>query len=191
MLPTRDQALALLHEYTHSESLRKHALAVEACVRGYARRLGGDEELWSITALLHDFDYERWPDPPHHPLEGNRILTELGYPEALRHAILAHADYTGVARESPLDKVLFACDELAGFITACALVKPNKSLSEVEAASVKRKLKDKAFARSVSREDIVRGAEELGLPLEQHIANCLEAMQAAAPALGLAGAAAI
>ena len=187
MTPTRELALALLHEYTQSESLRKHALAVEACVRAYARRLNGDEELWSATALLHDFDYERWPDAPQHPLEGNRILIELGYPEELRHAILAHADYTGVARESPLDKALFACDELAGFITACALVKPNKSLAEVEPASVKRKLKDKAFARSVSREDIRRGAEELELPLEEHIAFCLAAMQAAAPALGLAG----
>ncbi len=191
MTPTRQQALALLHEYTRSESLRKHALAVEACVRAYARRLGGEEELWGVTALLHDFDYERWPEPPQHPMEGHRILTELGYPEEIRHAILAHADYTGVPRVSPLDKVLFACDELAGFITACALVKPNKSLAEVEAASVKRKLKDKAFARSVSRDDIQRGAEELGLPLEEHIAFCLAAMQSVAPALGLAGSAAL
>lgn len=183
----RADALALLHEYTQSESLRKHALAVEACVRAYARRFGADEELWGITGLLHDFDYERWPDPPDHPLQGNAILKQLGYPEEMLHAILAHAEYTGVPRESQLDKVLFACDELSGFLTACALVKPGKTLAEVDAAGVKKKLKDKAFARSVHRDDIRNGAAELGVDLEEHIAFCLEAMRAIAPQLGLAG----
>lgn len=180
---SRDVALALLHEYTQSESLRKHALAVEACVRAYAP--AEEKELWGLTGLLHDFDYERWPTLPDHPLEGNKILAGRGYPEALRHAILAHCEHTGVRRESALDKTLFACDELAGFLTACALVKPSRTLAEVEAASVRRKLKDKAFARSVSRADIEQGARELGVPLEQHIATCLEAMRAIAPALGL------
>lgn len=183
LVPARGQALALLHEYTHSENLRKHALAVEACVRAYAP--ADERELWGLAGLLHDFDYERWPNLPDHPLEGNKILTQLGYPETVRHAILAHCEQTGAKRESPLDKTLFACDELAGFLTACALVKPNRSLAEVEPASVQRKLKDKAFARSVSRADIQQGALELGVPLEQHIATCLEAMRAVAPALGL------
>ncbi|MGN6591442.1 MAG: HD domain-containing protein [Terriglobales bacterium] len=179
----RDAALALLHEYTLSESLRKHALAVEACCRAYAP--AGEEELWGCTGLLHDFDYERWPTLPDHPLEGNKILTALGFPETLRHAILAHCEHTGVKRESPLDITLFACDELSGFLTACALVKPGKTLAEVEPSSVRRKMKDKAFARSVSRADIELGAVELGLPLEQHIARCLAAMRAIAPSLGL------
>jgi predicted hydrolase (HD superfamily) len=183
MTLSRDAALALLHEYTQSESLRKHALAVEACCRSYAP--AGEEELWGCTGLLHDFDYERWPTLPDHPLEGNKILTALGYPEPLRHAILAHCEHTGVKRETPLDKTLFACDELSGFLTACALVKPNKSLAEVESAGVKRKMKDKAFARSVSRADIELGATELGLPLDDHIARCLAAMRSIAPALGL------
>lgn len=182
-LPDRAGALALLHEYTQSESLRKHALAVEACCRAYAPE--SERELWGLTGLLHDFDYERWPNLPDHPLQGNKILTELGYPEALRHAILAHCEQTGAKRESPLDKTLFACDELSGFLTACALVKPSKSIAEVEPASVRRKLKDKAFARSVSRDDITRGAEELGLPLEDHIANCLAALRSVAASLGL------
>jgi len=179
----REDALALLHEYTQSESLRKHALAVECCVRAYAP--AGEAELWGMTGLLHDFDYERWPNVPDHPLQGNKILTDLGYPEELRHAILAHCEQTGAKRISPLDKTLFACDELAGFLTACALVKPNRTLAEVEIASVKRKLKDKAFARSVSRADIEQGARELERPLEDHIATCLEAMRGAAAALGL------
>lgn len=182
-LPDRAAALALLHEYTLSESLRKHALAVEACCRAYAPE--SERELWGLTGLLHDFDYERWPNLPDHPLQGNKILTEQGYPEALRHAILAHCEQTGAKRESPLDKTLFACDELSGFLTACALVKPSKSIAEVEPASVRRKLKDKAFARSVSRDDITRGAEELGLPLEDHITNCLAALRSIAPSLGL------
>ncbi|HEY8055279.1 MAG TPA: HD domain-containing protein [Terriglobales bacterium] len=183
MTLSREAALALLHEYTQSESLRKHALAVEACCRSYAP--AGEEELWGCTGLLHDFDYERWPTLPDHPLEGNKILTALGYPEPMLHAILAHCEHTGVKRETPLDKTLFACDELAGFLTACALVKPGKSLAEVEPSSVKRKMKDKAFARSVSRADIEQGAAELGLPLEEHMARCLTAMRAIAPALGL------
>lgn len=186
--PDRAQALALLEEYTQSPSLRKHALAVEACMRAYAPRLGGDAERWGLTGLIHDFDYERWPDPPDHPQKGNEILAALGYPADIRRAILSHADYTGVVRASWMEKCLFACDELAGFLTACALVKPGKSLAEVEPAGVKKKLKDKAFARSVHREDIYSGAEALGMDLEQHIQICLEAMRAIAPALGLAGA---
>lgn len=179
----RAQALALLHEYTQSESLRKHALAVEACCRWYAPE--PERDLWGLAGLLHDFDYERWPQVPDHPLEGNKILRAKGYPEPLLHAILAHCEQTGARRESPLDITLFACDELAGFLTACALVKPGRTLAEVEPASVRRKLKDKAFARSVSRADIEQGASELGLPLDTHIANCLAALQAIAPALGL------
>jgi putative nucleotidyltransferase with HDIG domain len=191
-MPNREDAWKLLCEYTQSESLRKHALAVEACVRAYARKLGGDEELWSITALLHDFDYERWPNAEHyptqeHPYEGSKILREHGYSEEMIRAILGHAGYTGVARETPLDHTLFACDELAGFLTACALIKPSKSIHEVEAASVKKKLKDKAFARGVNREDVYKGAEELGIPLEEHIGTCIEAMRGVAPALGLNG----
>jgi putative nucleotidyltransferase with HDIG domain len=190
-MPSREDAWQLLCEYTQNESLRKHALAVEACVRSYARRAGADEELWGITALLHDFDYERWPNDNHlpdaeHPCEGSKILRGRGYPEDMIHAILAHADYTNVERLSPLDHTLFACDELAGFLTACALVKPSKSLREVEASSVKRKLKDKAFARGVNRDDVRKGAEELGLPIEEHISNCIEAMRGIADQLGLA-----
>lgn len=191
-MPNRDDAWKLLCEYTQSESLRKHALAVEACVKAYARKLGGNEELWSITALLHDFDYERWPNAEHHPTqehpyEGSKILREHAYPEEMIHAILGHADYSGVRRESQLDHALFACDELAGFLTACALIKPSKSILEVETASVKKKLKDKAFARGVNRDDVYKGAEELGIPLEEHISFCIEAMRGAAADLGLAG----
>jgi putative nucleotidyltransferase with HDIG domain len=191
-MPTRDQAWKLLGEYTQNENLRKHALAVEACVRAYARRFGADEELWGVTALLHDFDYERWPNDAHspteeHPSEGAKILRERGYPEEIIRAILSHADYTGVARESQLAHALFACDEIAGFLTACALVKPGKSIHEVEVDSVKRKMKDKAFARGVNREDVVKGAQELGIPLEEHIAFCISAMRGIADSLGLAG----
>lgn len=194
-MPNRDDAWKLLCEYTQSESLRKHALAVEACVRAYAHRNAADEEAWGLAGLLHDFDYERWPNAEHHPTkehpsEGSAMLRERGYSEEIIHAILGHAAYTGVARVSPLDRTLFACDELAGFITACALIKPSKSIHEVEASSVKKKLKDKAFARGVSREDVYKGAEELGVSLEDHIALCIEAMRAAAPALGLSGVAA-
>jgi len=190
-LPSREDSWKLLCEYTQSESLRKHALAVEACVRAYARQQGADEELWGQTALLHDFDYERWPNADHHagkehPSEGAKILREHAYPEEMIRAILAHADYTGVRRESPLDHTLFACDELAGFLTACALIKPSKKIADVEAASVKKKLKDKAFARGVNRDDVRAGAEELGVPLEEHIAFCIEAMRGIAEPLGLA-----
>ena len=189
-MPNREDAWKLLCEYTAGESLRKHALAVEACVRAYARKNSTDEELWGITALLHDFDYERWPNAEHHPtqehpFEGSKILRERGYPEEMIHAILGHAEYSGVERVSALDHTLFACDELAGFLTACALVKPSKKIAEVETASVKKKLKDKAFARGVNRQDVYKGAEELGVPLEEHISFCIEAMKGAADSLGL------
>ena len=191
-LPTRDDAWNLLCEYTQNESLRKHALAVEACVRAYARKTGADEQLWSLTALLHDFDYERWPNDAHspaaeHPAGGSAILRERGYPEELIRAILSHADYCGIPRQTPLEHTLFACDELAGFLTACALIKPSKSIHEVETASVKKKLKDKAFARGVSRDDVYNGAQELGVPLDDHIAFCIEALRGVAPQLGLNG----
>ncbi len=183
----RDSAWNLLCEFTQSESLRKHMLAVEACMRAYARKFGEDEEKWGLTGLLHDFDYEKYPTPQEHPFIGNRILEERGYPEEMRRAILSHADYSGVERESRMEKTLYACDELAGFITATALVKPGKSLAEVEAKSVRKKMKDKAFARSVNRDDIINGAADMGVDLEEHIAFCIEAMKAIAPELGLAG----
>src|SRR5215475_4526419 len=183
----RNQAWSLLCEYTQSESLRKHMLAVEACMRAYARKFGEDENKWGITGLLHDFDYEKYPTPAEHPFVGNKILEERGYPEEVRRAILSHADYSGVKRESKMEKTLYACDEIAGFITASALVKPNKSLAECEAKSVRKKMKDKAFARSVSREDITKGAAELGVELEEHIAFCIEAMKGVAKELGLEG----
>jgi putative nucleotidyltransferase with HDIG domain len=186
-MPNREEAWKLLCEYTQSENLRKHALAVEACVRAYARKFGGDEALWGVTALLHDFDYEKYPNAPDHPLEGSKILRARGYPEELVQAILSHADYTNVPRETPLQKALFACDELAGFITAVTLVRPSKSLADVAVKSVKKKFKDKAFARTVKREDIYRGTAELGVDLEEHIAFCLEAMRGIADRLGLAG----
>jgi putative nucleotidyltransferase with HDIG domain len=162
----RETAWCLLSEFTQSESLRKHALAVEACMRAYARKYGADQELWGMVGLLHDFDYEKYPSLEDHPYRGSEILEERGYSEELRRAILSHADYTGVTRVSAMEKALFACDELAGFITACALVKPGKSLAEVEAKSVRKKMKDKAFARSVHREDIIAGAADIGLDLE-------------------------
>jgi len=183
----RAQAWCLLTEFTQSESLRKHALAVEACMRAYARKLGGDEDLWAIVGLIHDFDYEKYPSAEEHPFKGNEILKERGYPDEVRRAILSHADYTGVKRESAMEKALFACDELAGFITATALVKPNKSLAEVDARSVRKRMKDKAFARSVSRDDIINGAADLGVDLDEHIAFCIEAMKSVAGELGLAG----
>jgi putative nucleotidyltransferase with HDIG domain len=191
----RDAAWKLLCEFTASESLRKHALAVEACVRAYARKNGADENLWSVTALMHDFDYERWPNQEHsategHPFEGSKILREKGFPEEMIRAILSHADYSGVARQSALEHTLFACDELAGFLTACSLIRPSKSILDLEVSSVKKRMKDKAFARGVSRDDVAKGAEELGLPLEEHIAFCIAAMREAAEALGLRGVAA-
>jgi putative nucleotidyltransferase with HDIG domain len=183
----RETAFTLMCEFTQSESLRKHMLAVEACMRAYACKFGEDEEKWAITGLLHDFDYEKYPTPAEHPFVGSKVLEERGYPEEIRRAILSHADYSGVKRESKMEKTLFACDELAGFITASALVKPNKSLAEVEAKSVRKKMKDKAFARSVSRDDIINGAADLGVDLEEHIAFCIEAMKTVAGELGLVG----
>ncbi|HMD18289.1 MAG TPA: HDIG domain-containing protein [Terriglobales bacterium] len=183
----RDAAWCLLTEFTQSESLRKHALAVEACMRAYARKAGADEELWGTVGLLHDFDYEKYPSLEDHPYRGNEILKDRGYSEEVRRAIMSHAQYTGVARLAPMEKTLFACDELAGFITACALVKPGKSLAEVEAPSVRKKMKDKAFARNVHREDIIEGAADLGVDIEEHIAFCIAAMKTIAKDLGLAG----
>jgi putative nucleotidyltransferase with HDIG domain len=185
--PDREAALALLHEYTKGESLRRHAYAVDAAVRGYARRMGGDEALWSVTALLHDFDYERWPSLEDHPYKGVEILAQHGYPEIVTRAILSHANYSGVSRDSPLEKVLYACDEMSGFVTAAALVRPSKSVIDLEAVSVKKKIKDKGFARAVSREDLIQGAEGLGLPLEIHIANVIESLREEADLLGLRG----
>jgi len=185
----REEAWSLLTEFTQSESLRKHALAVEACMRAYARKLGGDESLWGLVGLIHDFDYEKYPSAEDHPFKGSEILKERGYSEEIRRAILSHAEYSGVPRETPMEKALFACDELAGFITAATLVKPSKSLSELDAKSVRKKMKDKAFARSVSRADIVNGAADLGVDLEEHITFCIEAMKAVAADLGLDGSA--
>jgi putative nucleotidyltransferase with HDIG domain len=184
-MPDRTSAWNLLTEFTNSESLRKHALAVESCMRAYAEKFRADEQLWRVVGLIHDFDYEKYPAPQEHPFMGNEILKERGYSDEIRRAIMSHADYTGVARETPLEKALFACDELAGFITAVALVKPGKSLFEVDAKSVRKKMKDKAFARSVSRDDIINGARELGVDLDEHIAFCLEAMKGIASELGL------
>jgi putative nucleotidyltransferase with HDIG domain len=186
----REAAWCLLTEFTQSESLRKHALSVEACVRAYARKMGANEELWGVVGLLHDFDYEKYPSAEEHPYRGCEILRERGYSEEVRRAIMSHAEYSGVPRVTPMEKTLFACDELAGFITACALVKPGKSLAEVEAKSVRKKMKDKGFARSVNREDIIKGAADLGLDLEEHIAFCIEAMKGIASELGLEGSAA-
>jgi putative nucleotidyltransferase with HDIG domain len=184
-LLTRDQAWDIVCEFTKSEGLRKHALAVETCVVAYARKLGADEHQWSLTALLHDFDWEIHPQAPDHPMLGEPMLAERGVDEVIRRAILSHANYSGVPRVSPLEKTLFACDELAGFITAISYVKPTRSVHEVDVASVKKKMKDKAFARSVSRQDILDGAQELGVPLEEHIDFCVKAMQSRSAELGL------
>jgi putative nucleotidyltransferase with HDIG domain len=182
---TRDAAWALLTEYTKGDSLRKHALAVEAAVRGYARQFGEDEEAWGVVALLHDFDYEQYPDLKDHPFKGAEILRERGYPEFVIRAILSHGEHTNTPRESRLEHTLFACDEMAGFITASALVRPSKSVRDLEAPSVMKRMKDKAFARAVSRDDLRKGAEELGLPLDEHITNVIGFMRAQADALGL------
>ncbi len=187
MTPTRVDAWALLTEFTAGDGLRKHAIAVETAVRGYARLGGEDEEAWGIVGLIHDFDYERWPDASDHPFRGSEILRERGWPEYMIRAILSHADYSGIPRESRLEHTLFACDELAGFITAAALVRPTKSVLDLEVRSVKKRMKDKAFARAVSRDDLRRGAEELGLPLDEHIANVIGFLRAEADALGLRG----
>ena len=190
--PTREEALALVQEWTQSESLRKHMLSVEAAMRAYAQRFGEDIELWGVTGLIHDFDYERFPNAEQHPdrehpAEGVRALRARGWPESVCDAVLGHGDYTGVPRTSLLAKALYACDELTGLITASALVKPSRSVADVDVAGVRKKMKDKAFARGVNREDVIRGADALGVPLDEHIGIVLAAMQAAAPALGLAG----
>jgi putative nucleotidyltransferase with HDIG domain len=187
---TRNDALALMHEYTPSDALRKHMYAVEAALRAYARQYGEDEETWGVVGLLHDFDYERFPNDAHapdreHPAEGSRILAERGYPEHLRRAILGHASYTGVPRDTLLAKVLFAVDELCGFLVACALVRPSRSLMDLEVSSVKKKLKDKAFARGVNRDEVRQGAEELGVDLDAHIAFCIAALRPVEASLGL------
>ena len=189
----RESAWCLLNEFTQSESLRKHALAVEACMRACARKFGNgsreDEDLWGIVGLIHDFDYERWPSLDDHPYKGNEILKERGYPEEITRAIMSHAEYTGVTRDTPMEKALFACDELAGFITAVALITPSKSLAEVDTKSVRKRMKDRAFARKVNRDDIIAGAVDLGLELDEHIAFCIEAMRPIAKELGLDGSA--
>jgi putative nucleotidyltransferase with HDIG domain len=191
-LPSRQEALALQHEYTASESLRKHMLAVEAAMRAYAVQFGEDPERWGLTGLIHDFDYERFPNAEHsategHPAEGVRILREKGWPEDILQAILGHAVYSGVARETRMAKALFAVDELSGLITATALVRPSRSVHEVDARSVRKKMKDKAFAKGVSREDVLLGAQELEVDLDTHIQFVIEAMRGAADSLGLAG----
>jgi putative nucleotidyltransferase with HDIG domain len=192
MLPSREETLALVHEYTASDSLRKHMLAVEAAMRAYATRFGEDPERWGLTGLVHDFDYERFPNPAHspteeHPAEGVRILRSRGWPEDVLEAILGHGDYTGVPRVSRLAKTLYAVDELTGLITATALVRPSRSVHEVDARSVRKKMKDKAFARGVSREDVVAGAADLGVDLDEHIEFVIGAMRGSAEALGLGG----
>lgn len=184
---SRDDAYALMTEYTEGESLQKHMLAVEAAVRGYARMWGEPEEDWAVVALLHDFDYEKYPDPADHPFRGVEILKAKGYPEWVTRAILSHADYSGVPRESRLEHTLYACDEMSGFVTAAALVRPSKSVMDLEAASVMKRMKDKAFARAVSRDDLRRGAEDIGLPLDQHISNVIAFLRESADALGLRG----
>jgi putative nucleotidyltransferase with HDIG domain len=185
--PERDRiyGLALLHEYTEGESLRKHAYAVETCVRAYAEKFNEDVEYWGNAALLHDFDYEKFPDENGHPFKGSEILKEKGFDEEFRKAILSHADYSGIPRETLLQKTLFACDELAGFITAVTYVRPSKSIDEVEVKSVKKKLKDKAFAKGVNRHDIINGAEALNIPLDDHIEFCIQAMKKNKVELGL------
>jgi putative nucleotidyltransferase with HDIG domain len=192
MLPSRDDTLALVHEYTASDSLRKHMLAVEAAMRAYAAKFGEDQDRWGLTGLVHDFDYERFPNPAQspteeHPSEGVRILRARGWPEDILEAILGHGNYTGVPRVSLLAKTLFAVDELTGLITATALVRPSRSVHEVDARSVRKKMKDKAFARGVNRDDVVQGADALGVPLDEHIDFVIGAMRGAADSLGLAG----
>ena len=198
----RESAWCLLTEFTQSESLRKHALAVEACMRacshkfpdGYGSSTGelglSEEDLWGIVGLVHDFDYEKYPSLDDHPYKGNEILKERGWPGVITRAIMSHAEYTGVTRDTPMEKALFACDELAGFITAVALIKPGKSLAEVDAKSVRKRMKDKAFARKVNRDDIINGAAALGVDLDEHIAFCIEALKGIAGELGLDGSAA-
>src|SRR5215217_7228482 len=184
---SREAAWALVTAHTESESLRKHMLAVEAAVRGYARMFGEDEDAWGFVALVHDFDYEKYPDAVNHPFRGVEILQGLGYPDWVTRAILSHAEYSGVPRESRLEHALFACDEMSGFVTACSLVRPSKSVLDLESASVIKRMKDKAFARAISRDDLRKGAEELGLPLEEHITNVIAFLRVKADQLGLRG----
>ncbi|MGE5400594.1 MAG: HDIG domain-containing metalloprotein [Ignavibacteriales bacterium] len=184
-MTSREECLALLMEYTKSDSLLKHAYAVETCVRAYAKKINEDENYWGNVALLHDFDYEMYPSMEEHPYKGNEILKARGFDENFRQAIMSHAEYTGVPRDTLLAKTLFACDELAGFLTAVAYVRPSRSIEEVEVKSVKKKLKDKAFARAVNRDDIINGASELGIPLDEHIQFCIDAMKANRAELGL------
>jgi predicted hydrolase (HD superfamily) len=202
MMINRESAWCLLTEFAQSESLRKHALAVEACMRACSRKFAdgtspaaadlglSEEELWGIVGLIHDFDYEKYPSLEDHPYRGNEILKERGWPEVISRAIMSHAEYSGVMRETAMEKCLFACDELAGFITAVALIKPRKSLAEVDVKSVRKRMKDKAFARKVNRDDIVNGAAALGVDLDEHIAFCIEALRGIAGELGLDGSAA-
>ncbi len=185
IIRSRDYCLQLLHEFTKSEGLLKHAYAVEACVRAYAHKYNEEVDYWSNAALLHDFDYEMYPSMEDHPIKGSEILKERGFDEKFRNTILSHADHTNVPRDTLLSKVLYACDELAGFITAVTLVRPNKAIEEVQVKSVKKKMKDKAFARAVNREDIRKGTEELGIPLDEHIYFCIEAMKGIKEELGL------
>lgn len=187
MIVTRDMAWTTLTEFTHNEQLLKHALAVEAAVRGYARQFGEDEVLWGVVALIHDFDYERYPELTDHPFRGAEVLRERGWPEAIVRAVLCHADHTGVVRESRLEHTLFACDEMAGFVTASALIRPSKSLLDLEAKSVVKRMKEKAFARAVNRDDLRRGAEEIGLSLDAHVTNVIAFMREKADELGLRG----
>ncbi len=186
-MKSREESLALLKEYTKSESLIKHALGVEAVMRAYARKYGEDEEIWATVGLLHDFDYEVHPTADEHPVEGSKILRERGYPEGIIYAILCHADYLDLERKSLMDKAIFAVDELVGLVTAVALVRPNKSVIEVEVKSVRKKMKDKAFARGVIREDIINGTAQLGVDMDEHIALVIQAMQGVAEELGLKG----
>jgi putative nucleotidyltransferase with HDIG domain len=191
-LPTRDEAIALQHEYTQSDSLRKHMLAVEAAMRAYAARYGEDPDRWGLAGLIHDFDYERFPNAEHsptegHPAQGVRILRERGWPDDVLQAIMGHATYSGVARESRMARALFAVDELTGLVTATALVRPSRSINEVDARAVRKKMKDKAFAKGVSRDDVVLGAQELGVDLDEHIQFVIDAMRGVAASLGLAG----
>lgn len=184
---TRDEAWEIVCEFVQSDGLRRHMLGVEACMVAYAEKFHQNGEPWAVTGLLHDFDWEIHPALPDHPLKGEAILAERGVSDEIRRAILSHAEHSGIPRTTLLEKSLYACDELSGFLTACSYVKPGRSIFEVDVPSVKRKMKDKAFARNVSREDIVRGAQELGVPLEEHIAFCIEALKARAPELGLSG----
>lgn len=184
----RNQAWSIVCEFVQNEGLRKHMLAVECCVAAYARKFGEDEEKWRVTALLHDFDWEIHPTLEDHPMKGEEILKNRGVDEEIRKAILSHADYSGVPRVSSLEKTLYACDELSGFLMACSYVKPGRSIHEVDAKGVRKKLKDKAFARAINRDDIMRGAGEMGIDLDEHISFCIEAMKAQAAELGLAGA---